>query len=154
MLKKLLGGIAAIAFGLVIGLVGESIADSTSLLGVINIDNVPPTFTINGAYGANGVNNGTAGAALNTSQTTAPTATTCGTSPSVTGTDVDGTITTGTGSPTACTLNFTSTHTSVPNCTANTGSGVGEVRVSGATTAAVTFTLSATATAITYICLQ
>lgn len=105
---------------------------------------VPPT-----------ISTGASGAALITAQTTAPTVASCGTgTPTVAGTDVDGVITTGGGSPTSCQLVFNSTHSSTPVCTANVGSGVGVVTVTGATTAHVTFALSATATSINYICLQ
>jgi hypothetical protein len=163
MLKKLLGASAALALGLLIGMAGETLADTTTLLGVFNIDNVPPTFTINGAYGKNGVNNGTAGSAINTLQAAVPTLTSCGTgtpSVSATSTDTDGVITLGGGSPTACTLNFAAAHTNaagtseIPVCVANAGSGAGVASVTAISPTAVTFTLSATTTTLYYVCMQ
>jgi len=162
MFKKLLGGAAAIALGILLGIVGESLADSTTLLAVFNVDNVPPQFTINGAYGKNGVNNGTAGSAINTLQASVPTLTSCGTSPSIstTDTDTDGVITLGSGSPTACTLTFTAAHTNaagtseIPVCIAQSGSGTGVWYVSASSATSVTWTGSATTTTLYYICLQ
>lgn len=52
----------------------------------------------------------------------------CGTSPTITGTDVSGNITPGTGSPTACTITFhTGFYSTTPNCVitgVGTGSGI------------------------------
>jgi hypothetical protein len=49
--------------------------------------------------------------------TTAPALTSCGTSPSISGTDVAATVTMGTGSPTGCTITFNTAFTSAPHCT-------------------------------------
>ena len=56
--------------------------------------------------------------------TSAPTLTSCGSSPSLSGNDLAGVIVTGTGSPTGCTLNFgTSWATAAPACLVTWGSG-------------------------------
>lgn len=46
----------------------------------------------------------------------APTASTCGTGPSTTGSDIAGTVTMGTGSPTGCTITFAQPFLNTPNC--------------------------------------
>ena len=52
-----------------------------------------------------------------TAQFTAPALTSCGTSPSISGTDVAGTVTMGTGLPTGCTIAFNTAYNAVPYCT-------------------------------------
>lgn len=46
----------------------------------------------------------------------APTPSSCGTSPSLSGTDVAGTVTMGTASPTGCIITFATTYGSAPDC--------------------------------------
>lgn len=48
--------------------------------------------------------------------TTAPALTTCGTSPAIVGTDLAGTVTMGTGSPTGCVITFNSAKSAAPHC--------------------------------------
>lgn len=48
--------------------------------------------------------------------TTAPALTTCGTSPTIVGTDLAGTVTMGTGSPTGCVITFNAAKSSAPHC--------------------------------------
>jgi hypothetical protein len=48
---------------------------------------------------------------------TSPALTSCGTSPSDTGTDGEGTVTMGTGSPTGCVITFVKAFVTAPNCT-------------------------------------
>lgn len=64
------------------------------------------------------VNNLQISGKLSTYQATAPTATSCGTNPSVTTTssDMSGTITFGTGSVTSCRLAFNTAYLNAPNC--------------------------------------
>ena len=47
---------------------------------------------------------------------TAPALTSCGTSPSISGTDLSGTVTMGTGTPTGCVITFNSAKTAAPHC--------------------------------------
>jgi len=47
---------------------------------------------------------------------TAPALTSCGTSPAITGTDVAGTVTMGTGSPTGCVITFNVPYVAAPHC--------------------------------------
>lgn len=70
----------------------------------------------------------------------APSMGTCGTSPSVSGSDTVGTITVGTGIVTSCTLNFSTTLIWAPDCVAiaNFGS-ILSVTVTGVTASSVTF---------------
>lgn len=83
--------------------------------------------TTNGVY--KGTFNGTVGATtpstgVFTTTTTArlagsssaPALTSCGTSPAISGTDLAGTVTMGTGSPTGCVITFTATYTTAPHC--------------------------------------
>lgn len=46
----------------------------------------------------------------------APTLSSCGTSPSISGTDIAGTVTMGTASPTGCVITFATTYTAAPDC--------------------------------------
>lgn len=80
-----------------------------------------------------------------------PTMGTCGVSPSVAGTKLEGTITAGSGTLTACTMNFGQTLSAAPRCNA-TGS-IGAVWITAITTTAVTFTgASLTSSKIYYNC--
>jgi hypothetical protein len=45
-----------------------------------------------------------------------PALTSCGTSPSISGTDIAGTVTMGTGSPTGCVITFATAYTTTPYC--------------------------------------
>lgn len=45
-----------------------------------------------------------------------PTLTACGTSPSISGTDIAGTVTMGTATPTGCVITFSTTYGSAPDC--------------------------------------
>ncbi len=85
------------------------------------------------------------------SRTLTPTLSSCGSGPSVvTGTDVAGHFTTGTGSPTACTLMFAATYNAAPHCVGSNGS-----KVTSRSTSAVTFTFAASSsTVIDYICID
>src|SRR5262249_25957010 len=47
---------------------------------------------------------------------TAPGLSACGTSPTISGSDVAGTITMGTGTPTSCTLTFANAYSAAPHC--------------------------------------
>ncbi|MBI3678476.1 MAG: hypothetical protein HY243_17855 [Proteobacteria bacterium] len=85
---------------------------------------------------------------------TAATVSSCGTSPSISGTDLAGEVTVGTGTPTSCTISFTSTKTNAPYCVVSDQS----------TLASFTYTISTTAITITqtanssnkidYVCFQ
>lgn len=88
---------------------------------------------------------------------TAPTASSCGTTPSVNSnaTDIAGLVTTGTGSPTACTISFNKTWDSAPSCIVNYQGGTTATRVSSISTSAFTVTLAAgcSSCAINWICI-
>lgn len=53
---------------------------------------------------------------LATAQATAPALTSCGTSPSIVGTDTAGEVTLGTGTPTGCTITFNVAYVAAPYC--------------------------------------
>lgn len=88
---------------------------------------------------------------------TVPTVGTCGTTPSIAAASNDnaGLFTTGTGSPTACTVTFAKTWDSTPSCVANYQGGTTGVRASSISTTAVTFTYSAgcSSCVTNYICM-
>jgi hypothetical protein len=89
---------------------------------------------------------------INSQAVAGTTVTSCGTNPSLVGSDIVGKITTGTGSPTACTLTFSKPYTNVPVCLCGTNAAVGcDATTISAT--GVTFTLSVTETKINYICM-
>ena len=53
---------------------------------------------------------------LRVGNVTAPALTSCGTSPSIVGTDIAGTVTLGTAGPTGCTITFNSAYANTPIC--------------------------------------
>ena len=72
--------------------------------------------------------------------TAAPVITSCGTTPSaVTGSDLAGSVTAGTGTPTACTITFSAAFSAVPRCAV----------FSNPQLAAFSWTISATAVVVT-----
>ena len=82
-----------------------------------------------------------------------PTASNCGTSPSVTGNDEAGNITTGTASPKSCTLTFANTYGTAPSCVVGggppSGGGLGAGTLISSTTATtLSFMSVASSTAI------
>ena len=88
-----------------------------------------------------------------------PTATSCGTSPSVSGTDASGVVSTGTGTVTACTLNFANnagTWATAPVCIAGAMSTSYTASAAPASTSAVTFNFSVSipSTQFAYHCFQ
>ena len=74
---------------------------------------------------------------------TAPTFTSCGTTPAITGDDNTGTITVGTGVVTACTIAFNATWNAAPACVLSTSSAAIGSSVSAVSVTAVTFTFAA-----------
>lgn len=89
------------------------------------------------------------------SQGPTPTVGTCGTGPSISGTDVAGSVTTGTGSPTACTITFATAFTAAPICQAQVkANATPTAYVLGTSTTGVVVNFSAGFTGtFTYICL-
>jgi len=80
----------------------------------------------------------------------------CGTgTPSVTGTDMAGTITTGTGSPTACTLTFANKYVNTPVCVVSDDLQTSEPAITTRSNTGFTMTLGAALTSghIFYICI-
>ncbi len=92
------------------------------------------------------------------SSASSPTIGTCGTNPSITGNDTRGIITLGTGSPTACTITFSSAYVTTPICVVSAyqidqGS---RFYLSAITTTGFTLTQSTGASSkkFTYLCIQ
>lgn len=85
---------------------------------------------------------------------TAPSMGTCGSSPSVDGTDTLGVITVGSGIVTSCTMNWANTKTRNPVCTMSTNSTAVTGDITTTTTSSITFGFSATlgGGTINYIC--
>ena len=108
----------------------------------LNISSVTGVTTFGVQYSGHVISSGTT-----------PTVATCGTgSPSVVGTDMAGIITTGGGSPTACTLNFVTPYANTPVCVCSPNAGV-SCGVSSSSASSVTFALSVTETNINFICI-
>jgi len=77
----------------------------------------------------------------------------CGSSPSIAGTDAAGTITAGTGSPTSCTVTFNVAFANAPACTANAQTTTTSLNVATTTTTAIISSVTLTAgEKINYIC--
>src|SRR5262249_37223909 len=62
----------------------------------------------------------------------------CGTSPSITGTDQAGEVTMGTGAPTGCVITFNSAYTSAPYCSASWKSNLASMSYTVSNTAITT----------------
>lgn len=84
----------------------------------------------------------------------APTVGTCGTSPSISGSDLAGTVTTGSTATTACTITFNAAYASAPYCTATPDGAAnsGLYVTSSASTLVLTYT-SATSAKFHYLCI-
>lgn len=74
----------------------------------------------------------------------APAATSCGTGPTVTGTDGEGTVTMGTGSPTGCVITFVTAFASTPNCLVTWAATPLAAQSYSVSTTAITLTQTAT----------
>jgi len=100
------------------------------------------------AYGYTIVTDG-----LGLGSTTAPALTSCGTSPAITGTDMAGTVTMGTGTPTGCVITFNTAKSAAPHCVV-TWIATPLASQSYATSAsAITLTQTATSSnVVKYIC--
>lgn len=79
--------------------------------GVINDCGLGPTELVNGNFN---IYLDTVGHKRVTGST--PVLTNCGTSPAIVGTDLAGTVTMGTASPTGCTITFANPYTNTPHC--------------------------------------
>jgi hypothetical protein len=83
---------------------------------------------------------------------TAPALTSCGTSPAIEGSDLSGTVTMGTGSPTGCVITFNVAYANAPRCTVSWRSNLGTMQYTTSTTA-ITLTQTATSSnLVDYIC--
>lgn len=91
---------------------------------------------------------------IEVNQTTAPTVGTCGTSPSINGTDMAGHVTFGTGVVTSCTVTFATAWTRAPSCVVsdNTQSGIAPRVQTSTTTMIISNTVSIASDIISYIC--
>jgi hypothetical protein len=99
---------------------------------------------------------GTAHSLLTTGTTSPSSVTSCGTgTPTVTGTDVRGTVTTGSAA-TACTVNFGTAFATAPFCTVSDNSLVSFPSVTSTNTGSLVIGLSAALTGgkVTYVCIQ
>lgn len=106
--------------------IGAANSNSVDVITSTNIDTV--RWTNGQAYGESG----------------APAMGTCGTSPSVTGSDMGFTVTVGSGVVTACTVNFKRTWNSTPQCVESDNSTAVTGDISAISATAVTFSFSAT----------
>ena len=89
---------------------------------------------------------------ISTQQGTAPVLTSCGTSPSIAGTDTAGTVTLGSGSPTHCTITFNVPYTSLPYCTVTWANSLASMAYNVAL-ASITLTQTATSSdKVNYAC--
>ncbi len=81
-----------------------------------------------------------------------PVLTSCGTGPAVTGSDIAGTITFGTGSPTGCTATFAQSYLNAPNCIVIWQSVLASM-IYSVTASAITLTQTATSSnKVNYVC--
>lgn len=102
--------------------------------GVIGDNGLGPTSLVNGT---NSLLLDTANHLRTTGSV--PTLSSCGTSPTISGTDVAGQVTMGTATPTGCTITFATTYTNAPYCTVTWQTNL----------ASMTYTVSASAITLT-----
>jgi hypothetical protein len=82
----------------------------------------------------------------------APALTSCGTSPTIEGSDLSGTVTMGTGSPTGCVITFNAAYSNAPRCSVTWRVNIASMQYVVSTTA-ITLTQTATSSnVVDYIC--
>lgn len=83
---------------------------------------------------------------------TAPALTSCGTTPAIEGSDLSGTVTMGTGSPTGCVITFNVAYAAAPRCTVSWRANIASMQY---TTSTLALTLTQTGTSsnlVDYVC--
>ena len=86
---------------------------------------------------------------------TAPTLTSCGTSPAISGGDLAGTVTMGTGAPTGCIITFATAYSTAPHCVVSWRATPLATQSYAVSTTAITLTQVATSSNIVdYVCMQ
>ena len=85
--------------------------------------------------------------------TTAPALTTCGTSPVIVGNDMAGTVTTGTATPTACTVTFNTAKSVAPACAVTSQSQLASFAYTLSTTAIVIAQTGTNSNKFNYVCM-
>lgn len=86
--------------------------------------------------------------------TTAPVLSSCGTSPTITGNDMAGTVTMGTGTPTGCVITFNSAKSSAPHCVVTWIATPLASQSYATSTTAITLTQTGTSSnVVKYICM-
>lgn len=84
---------------------------------------------------------------------TAPALSSCGTSPTIVGSDTAGTITMGTGGPTTCTITFNAAYTAVPICILRWQTTIGTMTYTTSTSAISVTQTSTSSNKIDYHCI-
>jgi hypothetical protein len=108
------------------------------IYGIMDASPINQYLTVNGQLAVNG--------RISTTQTVAPTVSSCGTSPAVAGTDQVMKVTFGTGTPSACTITFNRAFPVAPNCVATHYSATPVVvGISAISTTALTINTNAAA---------
>lgn len=146
-----------IAVAAIAGLVGASVALAATYtpytiatvtgneLVQVGPKNTSPQYAYDGAF-RGGHNAPPTGAV-------APALTSCGTSPSITGTDGEGTVTMGTATPAGCVITFTTAFASAPNCSVTWETGPLAAMSWTVSTTALTLTQTATSSTVaSYVC--
>lgn len=111
----------------------------------VNAPNSSPVYAYDGSF--RGGHNPPPAAA------TPPVLTSCGTTPSITGTDGEGTVTMGTGSPTGCVITFVVAFKTAPNCSVTWAATPLAAQSFAVSTTAITLTQTATSSNVaTYVC--
>lgn len=133
--------------------IGLSGSDATTSPGAIGIGTQAPNAALTIGSSGGTVDDGHIGVLA-----TAPTGLTCGTSPTVsaTATDVAGTITEGTGTPTSCVVPFAIAYQTAPSCVISSWAGnTNLISISAVTTAALTVSnTGGTTEKFSYHCIQ
>jgi hypothetical protein len=83
---------------------------------------------------------------------TVPTLSSCGTSPSISGNDVEGTVTLGTGLPTGCTITFATAYSAAPRCNVTWRSNLALMQYTTSTTALTLTQTGTSSDVVDYFC--
>ena len=110
-----------------------------------------------GGLGFTSIVNGSFSTLLNTAGHLADTGSTpavssCGTSPAISGTDIAGLVTMGTGTPTGCTITFATAYSSTPYCIVTWQTNIASMQYTISTTAITLVQTGTSSNKVNYIC--
>lgn len=153
-MKKLLTKFAALCLAGAIGAAGFAFAQTVlPVVTAVTGSEVMQNLAVGTAqyFRVNQVINGIQYAS--THGTSAPVLSACGTTPTISGTDIAGTVTMGTGSPTGCVITFATAYVTAPNCSVDSQSQLASFAYTVTNAAITTVQTGTSSNKVTYFCL-